>query len=98
MTPKEFYETLEEKKPFTELTNTGISDNLINVFEFAEMYKEAINVMQSSLLLKDEEVQTFEDFLKLYCEETGQQKWIYNDSVWSLDYLFYKYKELYKTL
>jgi len=43
MTPKEFYENLEEKKPFTELTSTGISDNLQNVFEFAKMYAEAIN-------------------------------------------------------
>lgn len=44
MTPKEFYENLEEKKPFTELTSTGISDNLTNVFEFAKMYAEAITV------------------------------------------------------
>ena len=38
MKPKEFYESLEEKKPFTKLTSTGISDNLPNVFDFAEMY------------------------------------------------------------
>jgi hypothetical protein len=44
MTPKEFYESLQEKKPFTELTSTGISDNLPNVFEFAKMYAEAISV------------------------------------------------------
>ena len=44
MTPKEFYESLQEKKPFTELTSTGISDNLPNVFEFAKMYAEAITV------------------------------------------------------
>ena len=44
MTPKEFYESLQEKKPFTELTSTGISDNLPNVFEFARKYAEAITV------------------------------------------------------
>jgi hypothetical protein len=44
MTPKEFYESLQEKKPFTKLTSTGISDNLTNVFEFAKMYAEAITV------------------------------------------------------
>tara|TARA_R110002012_G_scaffold304591_1_gene508157 strand:+ start:97 stop:414 length:318 start_codon:yes stop_codon:yes gene_type:complete len=44
MTPKEFYESLQEKKPFTELTSTGISDNLPNVFEFARNYAEAITV------------------------------------------------------
>jgi hypothetical protein len=44
MPPKEFYESLQEKKPFTELTSTGISDNLPNVFEFAKMYAEAITV------------------------------------------------------
>ena len=44
MTPKEFYESLQEKKPFTELTSTGISDNLPNVFEFAKIYAEAITV------------------------------------------------------
>ena len=40
MTPKEFYESLQEKKPFTKLTNTGISDNLTNVFEFAKEYEQ----------------------------------------------------------
>ena len=44
MIPEEFYESLQEKKPFTELTSTGISDNLPNVFEFAKMYAEAITV------------------------------------------------------
>ena len=44
MPPKEFYESLQEKKPFTKLTSTGISDNLPNVFEFAKMYAEAITV------------------------------------------------------
>ena len=47
MTPKEFYESLQEKKPFTELTSTGISNNLPNVFEFAKMYAEAINYTHS---------------------------------------------------
>lgn len=58
----------------------------------------AINYTRCSLQLKGKEVKTFEDFLDLFCEETGKQKWIYNDSIWSLDYLFYKYKELYKPL
>ncbi len=40
MTPKEFYESLQEKKPFTKLTNTRISDNLTNVFEFAKEYEQ----------------------------------------------------------
>jgi len=53
MTPKEYYETLQEKKPFTRLTSTGISDNLPNVFEFAKMYTEAINFTDSSLLLNE---------------------------------------------
>ncbi len=57
-----------------------------------------INYTRCCTELKDKEVRTFEDFLRLFCEETGKQKWIYNDSVWSLDYLFYKYRELYKNL
>ena len=61
-------------------------------------FKKAINYTHSCTELKDKEVRTFEDFLRLFCEETGKQKWIYNDSVWSLNYLFYKYKELYKPL
>jgi hypothetical protein len=51
MTPEQYYETLQDKKPFTKLTNTGISDNLPNVFEFAKMYAEAINFTGSSLEL-----------------------------------------------
>ena len=61
MTPKEFYENLEEKKPFTELTSTGISDNLQNVFEFTKMYAEAINYTHccesDSELLQSEETE-----------------------------------------
>ena len=63
-----------------------------------EILESAINYTHSCTELKDKEVRTFEDFLRLFCEETGKQKWIYNDSVWSLNYLFYKYKELYKPL
>lgn len=43
MTPEQFYESLEEKKSFTKLTSTGITDNLKNVFEFAKMYQEHIH-------------------------------------------------------
>ena len=77
-------ETLEDLESY--------ETNLINVLN------EAINYTHCCTELKDKEVRTFEDFLRLFCEETGKQKWIYNDSVWSLDYLFYKYKELYKPL
>ena len=38
MNAQEYYIELEEKKPFTRLTSTGITDNLVNVFEFAEAY------------------------------------------------------------
>jgi len=61
MTPKEFYESLQEKKPFTELTSTGISDNLTNVFEFAKMYAEAITVTRCCETLKDKETPTLKD-------------------------------------
>jgi len=40
MTPTDFFEQIE-KKPFTKLTSTGISDNLENVMEFAEQYHQA---------------------------------------------------------
>lgn len=65
MTPKEFYESLEEKKPFTELTSTGISDNLPNVFEFAKMYAEAISVTQCCDKLPCKEDKTYEILEKL---------------------------------
>ena len=39
-TPEQFYKNLKEKKSFTKLTGTGISDNLENVFEFAKLYME----------------------------------------------------------
>jgi hypothetical protein len=60
MTPKEFYENLEKKKPFTELTSTGISDNLTNVFEFAKMYAEAITVTRCCEELKGKKAISFE--------------------------------------
>lgn len=73
MTPEEFYESLPEKKPFTELTSTGISDNLPNVFEFAKMYAEAITVTRCC---KSESEQLFCDTCKnkkviVYWHETG---------------------------
>lgn len=77
--------------------NLGIIDDKI-VKDCINKTLEVINYTRCCTELKDEEVRTFEDFLRLFCEETGKQKWIYNDSVWSLDYLFYKYKELYKSL
>jgi hypothetical protein len=38
MNAEEFYNNLDVKKAFTKLTSTGITDNLENVFEFAEAY------------------------------------------------------------
>ena len=35
---EEFYNLLEERIDFTKLTNTGISNNYENVFNFAESY------------------------------------------------------------
>jgi hypothetical protein len=41
---KEFYLNLEEKKYFSKLTKTGISDDYDNVFEFAVNFaKEMVN-------------------------------------------------------
>jgi len=37
---REYYTDLEDKKHFTKLTNTGITDNLENVFDFAESYHQ----------------------------------------------------------
>ena len=42
MTAKEYYDTLEELPQFTQLTPTGISENLDDVFAFAESFSQKL--------------------------------------------------------
>ena len=83
MTPRDFYESLQEKKPFTELTNTGISDNLPNVFEFAKMYAEAITVTRCCSALKKEET-AFDLWLKNF-KKTTYGYWYNENTIYCIE-------------
>ena len=93
MTPKEFYESLQEKKPFTELTSTGISDNLPNVFEFAKMYAEAITVTRCCEELKDKEVLSFEEWLSHFKKENDCY-WLNKETLYCKEVMKLHYDDL----
>jgi hypothetical protein len=93
MTPEEFYESLQEKKPFTELTNTGISDNLPNVFEFAKLYAEAITVTRCCKTLKDKEETAFDLWLKNFKHAERDLYWYNEDTLYCIEAM----KDIYNT-
>ena len=66
MNAEDFYNCQREKKPFTKLTKTGISDNLENVFEFAEMYhKSRIITFVCDCIIHPEEQNSIRKSIKI---------------------------------
>lgn len=67
MKAEEFYNSLENKKVFTKLTDTGIGSNLGNVFEFADNFN-------TELLERRGKLQAFKDYVHQRLDDAGIEK------------------------
>lgn len=68
MKAEEYYKGLDNKKNFTKLNNTGISDNLENVFEFADDFYRVKKLENQLFIGKVVEELGFEKTTKLLKE------------------------------
>ncbi len=94
-------EIIDIIKKYVGYTDRSMTYQCLHEMNFHLVVKEIVkksvaNVNQQREVLRDKKVKCFDDFLEIYCEKRGSNKWLYRGSIWSYDYIIRTYQEIYK--